>query len=304
MEEWITTQEAARSLAVSNSRIRAMAGAGLLVTEKRGRDLMVSVLSVTAQKSDYGQLSTPVRIRVFLRDSLTCQSCAFASGDPSSFHVHHKQPRSEGGTNTLENLTTLCCDCHKATHGRTDKLSEAVQFNCRLADEIQVLIRSEVVRLSDELGKKVSQADVVALAMVQWCSVDHSTPGESAQSDGSGEGVDRHSAAEAALRDAETRPAQVSSTPKVNPRAESVAQRKVREAKEHAVSLAEADVIARAVGREDIDYDLDSVAHRSALAVNPPVKATERVHYKVQPRKVKPITRPCGTTEPKRRREQ
>lgn len=93
-------------------------------------------------------------------------------------------------------------------------------------------------------------------------------------------------------------------TPKVSGRAESVAQRKAREAKEHAEKLAEADITARMTGRNDIEYDLENVPHTSALHVAlqkpPPVKN----HYEVEERMAEPITRPHGSTEAKRRREQ
>lgn len=99
-------------------------------------------------------------------------------------------------------------------------------------------------------------------------------------------------------------PASSPITPKVTGRAESVAQRRAREAKEHAEKLAETDVLARITGRDDIEYDLENVPHQSALHValqkQPPVKH----HYEVVERKVKPLTRPHGSTEAKRRREQ
>lgn len=117
MTAWITTEEAAAQLKVSGSRVRAMAASGLLMAEKRGRDLVVSEDSVRVQRSAYGQLTTAMRIRVFVRDALTCQRCGLVGGEPGQLHVHHKKPRALGGTNGIENLETLCCDCHHAEHG-------------------------------------------------------------------------------------------------------------------------------------------------------------------------------------------
>lgn len=101
-------------------------------------------------------------------------------------------------------------------------------------------------------------------------------------------------------------PALQAETPKANPRSESVAQRKVREAREHAAALAESDTVARMVGRNDIEYDLENVTHRSVIAgsANRPHGPAARVHYEAQPRKVRTLTRPHGNAEPKRRREQ
>jgi hypothetical protein len=93
--------------------------------------------------------------------------------------------------------------------------------------------------------------------------------------------------------------------PKVSGRAESVAQRRAREAKEHAQKLAEADTMAQMTGRDDIEYDLENVPHRSVLHVAAEkINPTPKSEYKVAPRISKPITRPHGSTEAKRRREQ
>ncbi len=56
------------------------------------------------------------------RDKSQCQICGDRPGDPyCELHVHHRVPRSEGGSDTLENLITLCDLCHavvtKRWHG-------------------------------------------------------------------------------------------------------------------------------------------------------------------------------------------
>jgi len=55
------------------------------------------------------------RRAALMRDSYECQSCGV--GD-CRLHVHHKIPRSEGGSDHLENLTTLCPDCHADKHNK------------------------------------------------------------------------------------------------------------------------------------------------------------------------------------------
>lgn len=95
------------------------------------------------------------------------------------------------------------------------------------------------------------------------------------------------------------------SAPKVSGRAESVAQRRAREAKEHAAKLADADTMARMTGRDDIEYDLENVPHRSVVQDALPPKQPREVHGITKPRReAKPLLRPHGTTEAKRRREQ
>lgn len=64
----------------------------------------------TAHQRGYGARWRRLRDMVLKRDHYICQSC----GEPSgwSAHVDHIQPRSVGGPDTLENLQTLCHDCH------------------------------------------------------------------------------------------------------------------------------------------------------------------------------------------------
>jgi len=181
------------------------------------------------------------------------------------------------------------------------------QFNCRLSGDVKLLIKAEVARLTGETGRKVTEADVVELAIVKWCSADGGEPEnrQSVQNDDSGDTGGRHAAAEAAMRGAESRSAPGPAVAKVNPRAETVAQRRARETKEHAAELAESDVLAKITGRDDIDYDLDNVPHRSVVSgVQMAESRPERAHYQVEEREVKTLTRPHGATEPKRRREQ
>lgn len=47
------------------------------------------------------------------RDLMRCIGCGYTDG---RLHVHHEIPRSEGGTDHLQNLTTLCPDCHASRH--------------------------------------------------------------------------------------------------------------------------------------------------------------------------------------------
>ena len=164
----------------------------------------------------------------------------------------------------------------------------------RISQETDTLLKAEAARLSESERCRVSEADVIELAVVKWCSVDDvSTPVN----------TERHTIAENVLREAEAKAE--TPAPTIPKGRESYAQRKARETKEHAEKLAESDVTARLTGRDDIEYDLENVPHRSVIHVADPVNTkAERAHYEVQERKVKPLTRPHGSTEAKRRREQ
>lgn len=54
-----------------------------------------------------------VKAAVLSRDNYTCQRCGKKN---SKLEVHHIQFRSKGGSNRMDNLVTLCCDCHKRIH--------------------------------------------------------------------------------------------------------------------------------------------------------------------------------------------
>ena len=54
-----------------------------------------------------------IRKRVLERDGWRCQKC----GSMASLHVHHMKRRSQLGSDTMDNLITLCADCHGKCHG-------------------------------------------------------------------------------------------------------------------------------------------------------------------------------------------
>jgi hypothetical protein len=177
----------------------------------------------------------------------------------------------------------------------------------RISEELDTLLKAESGRMSNETGRKVSEADVIEIAVVAWLSGSQCNTERRERNTLKSEcnTTDRHAIAETAMREAEGKYHDpISSTPVVPRRAESVAQRRAREAKEHAENLAEADTLAKLTGREDIEYDLENVPHQSALHVAAQRTAPIRHHYEVQEREAKPLARPHGGTEAKRRRDQ
>ena len=52
--------------------------------------------------------------RVLDRDGWRCQSC----GCLKNLQVHHLESRAKLGDDVLENLITLCADCHERQHRR------------------------------------------------------------------------------------------------------------------------------------------------------------------------------------------
>ena len=54
-----------------------------------------------------------LRHRVLERDAWRCQNC----GSSKDLNVHHVLERSKFGDDALDNLMTLCANCHRQRHG-------------------------------------------------------------------------------------------------------------------------------------------------------------------------------------------
>ncbi len=53
-----------------------------------------------------------VRNQVLERDGWRCQDC----GAAKDLQVHHMKPRSRLGGDVMDNLITLCVNCHRERH--------------------------------------------------------------------------------------------------------------------------------------------------------------------------------------------
>jgi 5-methylcytosine-specific restriction endonuclease McrA len=53
-----------------------------------------------------------VCLEVLCRDRWQCQYC----GSLENLQIHHKQFRSRSGTDSEDNLITLCAKCHRSLH--------------------------------------------------------------------------------------------------------------------------------------------------------------------------------------------
>ena len=84
------------------------------------------------------------REHALVRDNYTCQCCGKKN---CRLEVHHIIFRSNGGSDDLENLITLCEDCHKAVHlGKIElKLNGKCRGNLHYATQMSI-IRSMLLR--------------------------------------------------------------------------------------------------------------------------------------------------------------
>ena len=62
-----------------------------------------------------------LRNQALERDAWRCQFC----GSSNDLHVHHQRSRSKGGDDSLENLITLCANCHRFVHESSYRCNRA-----------------------------------------------------------------------------------------------------------------------------------------------------------------------------------
>jgi 5-methylcytosine-specific restriction endonuclease McrA len=86
---------------------------------------------------------------ILSRDGYTCQQCK--KNKNLHLHVHHIVFRSQGGTDSPENLITLCEPCHEALHAGTladtihSKLTKKIKSKTKHATEIGIL-KSQLIK--------------------------------------------------------------------------------------------------------------------------------------------------------------
>ena len=78
-----------------------------------------------------------IRDECFERDDYKCQGCRVDITEHirrgfKPPEAHHIVPVSQGGSNKLDNLKTLCYDCHKSEHSRVGKIKR--QHHCLEVD--------------------------------------------------------------------------------------------------------------------------------------------------------------------------
>ena len=77
------------------------------------------ILPIKTQKDKpkRNPIPTALRHEVFLRDGYRCRECGISNLE-TSLEVDHIIPVSQGGSDELGNLQTLCCTCNRAKGNR------------------------------------------------------------------------------------------------------------------------------------------------------------------------------------------
>lgn len=74
---------------------------------------LLKTLLKNKRRNYYPSNWNELRKKIYKRDHFACQKCGKKN---TRLHVHHKVSLSSGGTNRMDNLTTLCKKCHMNHH--------------------------------------------------------------------------------------------------------------------------------------------------------------------------------------------
>ena len=98
-----------------------------------------------------------IRIKAFERDNFTCQKCKIQDKTSKILEAHHINPLIFNGSDELENLITLCEDCHHFAPNNQEEFKEYLQEEC--TGTMTTLIKSfqKVRKEHPELFNKVQE---------------------------------------------------------------------------------------------------------------------------------------------------
>lgn len=99
----------ARQLSTSTEKVRAiLVQRGVAIRHRRRSDRRLSEYDAEFQR---------MRPVVRHRSAGRCEAGVASNCTGQATHVHHRQLRSQGGPNTLDNLLDVCVHCHGVIHG-------------------------------------------------------------------------------------------------------------------------------------------------------------------------------------------
>lgn len=64
------------------------------------------------------------------RDNFTCRKCGLIDKSSRLLEAHHINPLFNGGTDKLDNLITLCKDCHYYSPNTLEEFEEYLKEEC------------------------------------------------------------------------------------------------------------------------------------------------------------------------------
>ena len=110
------------------------------------------------QKSN--RLDENIRKATILRDGCKCMECGKSN---TVLEVHHIKPRRLNGSNTLDNLITLCSKCHQKTEGKEEQYMQHYFSMLGTTDNKNLNYASHVMIGKYWLREKLSEMGVLHL---------------------------------------------------------------------------------------------------------------------------------------------
>lgn len=71
-----------------------------------------------------------LRRKVFERDNYTCKKCSLQDREMRQIEGHHVVPLWKGGKNDIDNMITLCSDCHRFVPETKKEFEEYMEEEC------------------------------------------------------------------------------------------------------------------------------------------------------------------------------
>ena len=76
------------------------------------------------------QRNQTLRKKAFERDNFTCQKCGIQDNSANLLQAHHIIPLAMKGENKIDNLITLCSDCHHFAPNSKEEFIEYMKDEC------------------------------------------------------------------------------------------------------------------------------------------------------------------------------
>ncbi len=130
-------------------------------------DVAIDIRALTDGYKSYGwqyqrsnRLDENIRKAVILRDGCKCMECGKSN---TVLEVHHIKPRRLNGSNTLDNLITLCGKCHQKTEGVEEQYMQHYFDMLNSSDNKNLNYASHVMIGKNWLRKQLSELGTLHL---------------------------------------------------------------------------------------------------------------------------------------------
>ncbi len=100
-----------------------------------------------------------LRKKAFKRDNFTCRKCGLEDKECEFLEAHHIIPLYAGGLDNLDNLITLCSDCHRYAPDKKEEFNEYLKEECEGTMTALIKVFKQVRNEYPELFKKFEEKE-------------------------------------------------------------------------------------------------------------------------------------------------